>query len=77
MCLYSETALGSHLPSVPVLLPGELGVSFTFLIVIVLDIGFRNAIVGVLAEGVERPWALREERQMMRGDAWWVSTLML
>jgi len=77
VCLYSETALGSHLPSVPVLLPGELGISFTLLIVIVLDIGFRDAIVGVLAEGVERPRALREERQMMRGDAWWVSTLML
>lgn len=77
MCLYSETALGSHLPSVPVLLPGELGISFALLIVIVLNIGFRDAIVRVLTKGVERPRALREERQMMRGDPWWVSTLVL
>jgi hypothetical protein len=77
VCLYSETAFGSHLASVSVLLPGELGVSFPFLIVIVLNIGFRDAIVGVLAEGVERSRALREERQMMRGDPWWVGTLML
>ena len=76
MRLHSETALGSHLPSVPVLLPGELGISLTLLIIIVLNIGLRDAIVGVLAEGVERPRSLREERQMMRGDAWWVPTLV-
>ena len=77
MRLHSETALGSHLPSVPVLLPGELGISFSLLIIIVLNIGFRDPIVGVLAEGVERPRSLREERQMMRGDAWWVPTLVV
>jgi hypothetical protein len=75
--LHSETAFGCHLPSVPVLLPGELGISFSLLIVIVLNIGFRDAIVGVLAEGVERPGSLRKERQMMRGDAWWVPTLVV
>jgi hypothetical protein len=59
--LYSETALSGHLPSVPVLLPGELGISFTLLIVVMLNIGFRDPIVGVLTEGVERPRSLREE----------------
>ena len=59
------------------MLPGELGISFALLIVIVLNIGFRDAIVRVLTKGVERPRALREERQMMRGDPWWVSTLVL
>jgi hypothetical protein len=54
-----------------------LGISFSLLIVIVLNIGFRDAIVGVLAECVERPRALREESQMMRGNAWWVSTLVV
>jgi hypothetical protein len=54
-----------------------LGISFSLLIVIVLNIGFRDAIVGVLAESVERPRALRKERQMMRGNAWWVSTLVV
>jgi len=62
---------------VPVLLPGELGISFPLLIVIMFNIGLRDAIVGVLTKGVERPWALREERQMMRGDPWGVSTLVL
>ena len=77
MRLHSETAFGCHLPSVPVLLPGELGISFTLLIVVVLNIGFSDPIVGVLAEGVERSWSLRKERQMMRGDAWWVPTLVV
>jgi hypothetical protein len=54
-----------------------LGISFSLLIVIVLNIGFRDAIVGVLAECVERPGSLRKERQMMRGDAWWVPTLVV
>lgn len=75
--LHSETALGSHLPSVPVLLPGELGISFSLLIVVMLNIGLRDPIVGVLTEGVERAWSLRKESEMMRGDAWWVPTLVV